>query len=66
MIFVFYGMDRSWVKNGKTFTGPYIKGVNEFMKFVRDHNPNEDDTILCPCSRCVNLLWHNQATVENT
>jgi hypothetical protein len=27
-------MDRNWIKDAKKFTCPYMKGCNEFMKFV--------------------------------
>jgi hypothetical protein len=31
-------MDRSWIF-GKQFTPAYLKGVEEFMKFVRERYP---------------------------
>ena len=31
-------MDRSWIKEGKKFTGPYLKGCKEFIKFVLEHS----------------------------
>ena len=49
-------MDRSWIY-GTQFTPAYVKGVEEFMKFVSERYP-EDSHILCPCSKCLNQsLW---------
>ena len=55
-------MDRSWIKDGQKFTGPYMKGCKEFMAFVRQH-VNESEPILCPCTRCHNLVRHEQKDV---
>lgn len=55
-------MDRSWIKDGKKFTGPYMKGCKEFMAFVRQH-ANAGEVILCPCTRCHNLVHHEQKDV---
>ncbi|XP_066323130.1 uncharacterized protein [Miscanthus floridulus] len=49
-------MDRSWIY-GTQFTPAYVKGVEEFMKFVSERYP-EDSHILYPCSKCLNQsLW---------
>ncbi|XP_066316172.1 uncharacterized protein [Miscanthus floridulus] len=49
-------MDRSWIY-GTQFTPAYVKGVEEFMKFVSERYP-EDSHILCPCNKCLNQsLW---------
>jgi hypothetical protein len=45
-------MDRSWIFRAP-FTPAYVKGVEEFMEFVRERYP-KDSQILCPCSRCLN------------
>jgi hypothetical protein len=55
-------MDRNWIKDAKKFTGPYVKGCNEFIKFVGQH-AKEDEAILCPCTRCHNLARHDQKDV---
>jgi hypothetical protein len=39
-----------------------MKGCNESMKFVRQH-AKEDEAILCPCTRCHNLLRLDQKDV---
>jgi hypothetical protein len=52
-------MDRRWIF-GKQFTHAYLKGVEEFMKFVKERYP-EGTKIRCPCRNCRNqrVLPHN-------
>lgn len=56
-------MDRTWITKGTRFTCPYMRGVSEFMKFVREHT-EEGESILCPCSQCLNILRKKQEEVE--
>jgi hypothetical protein len=38
--------------HGRLFTDEYMKGVEEFMHFVRGGGEfMEDEEILCPCSK---------------
>ena len=55
-------MDRSWIF-GKQFSTAYVKGVEEFMKFVSDRYP-EDAPIRCPCVHCLNHVIRPQTEVE--
>jgi hypothetical protein len=55
-------MDRSWVF-GKRFSTAYVKGVEEFMKFVSERYP-EDAHIRCPCLKCLNHVMRPQPEVE--
>jgi hypothetical protein len=55
-------MDRRWV-HGRLFTDEYMKGVEEFMHFVRGKF-SEDEEILCPCSICLNQIYLHQDNVE--
>jgi len=56
-------MDRSWIY-GTQFTPAYVKGVEEFMKFVSERYP-EDSHILCPCSKCLNQSLRPQDDVND-
>ena len=56
-------MDRSWIF-GTQFTPAYVKGVEEFMKFVSERYP-EDSHILCPCSKCLNQTLRSQDDVSD-
>ena len=55
-------MDRRWV-HGRLFSDEYLKGVEEFMKFVRGKF-SEDEEILCPCSICLNQMYRHQTMVQ--
>ncbi|XP_021752049.1 uncharacterized protein LOC110717610 [Chenopodium quinoa] len=54
--------ERSWMyerKVGNSINPEFLKGVDEFLKYVEDHpessNPNE---VRCPCFKCKNKrLW---------
>jgi hypothetical protein len=56
-------MDRSWIF-GKQFRHAYLKGVEQFMNFVRQKYP-EDTEIRCPCRNCLNKKVRPQHDVEN-
>jgi hypothetical protein len=56
-------MDRSWIFR-KQFTPAYLKGVEEFMKFVRERYPLGIE-IRCPCRNCLNQRVLPQNDVEN-
>ncbi|XP_066320623.1 uncharacterized protein [Miscanthus floridulus] len=56
-------MDRSWIF-GTQFTPAYVKGVEEFMKFVSERYP-EDNHILCPYSKCLNQTLRSQDDVSD-
>ena len=56
-------MDREWISSGIKFTPPYEKGVKEFINFVREKG-NREESILCPCSECPNLIRHDVKTVQ--
>ena len=55
-------MDRRWV-HGRLFSDEYMKGVEEFMQFVRGKF-SEDEEILCPCSICLNQMYRPQTMVQ--
>ena len=55
-------MDRRWV-HGRLFSDEYMKGVEEFMQFVRGKF-SEDEEILCPCSICLNQMYRHQTMVQ--
>jgi hypothetical protein len=55
-------MDRSWVF-GKQFTTVYVKGVEDFMRFVSERY-REDEHIRCPCVNCHNRRLMHQNQVE--
>jgi len=55
-------MDRTWVHR-KLFSPEYIAGVKEFMSFVH-RKFSENVEILCPCGRCLNQKYMNQAGVK--
>ena len=40
-----------------------MQGVRDFMNFVRQH-VNEDESILCPCTRCHNVIRQDQKEVS--
>jgi hypothetical protein len=54
-------MDQNWITRAEKFTDPYLRGVTELMEFVRQH-VKEDDGKFCP--HCVNIIRHNQNTIE--
>jgi hypothetical protein len=56
-------MDRSWIF-GAPFTPTYVKGVEEFMKFVSDRYP-KDSQILCPYTRRLNQILRSQPDVSD-
>ena len=51
-------------------TPRYMKGVSEFMEFVREKGGRNgerlgsDEPILCPCIDCLNLIQQDQVEVE--
>ncbi|XP_039128928.1 uncharacterized protein LOC120265079 [Dioscorea cayenensis subsp. rotundata] len=48
-------MDKNWMhKSG--LSQEYLDGVEEFLNFAFD-NSSEDDKIICPCIKCVNIHW---------
>ena len=60
-------MDISWIALGRTvderISKPYNDGVKVFLQFamgVLDQN----DNILCPCIKCVNVYRQNLQNVE--
>ena len=56
-------MNRDWINNAIKFSPEHLEGAKEFMRFVRDHgNP---DRILCPCTKCLNLIRHTHNTVHS-
>ena len=55
-------MDRRWV-HGRLFSDEYMKGVEEFMQFLRGKF-SEDEEILCPCSICLNQMYRHQTMVQ--
>src|SRR3954469_13817873 len=58
-------MDRSWIRKGvRRLSSEHIKGVNEFMQFVRTSFAN-DAVILCPCCQCLNRKKLAQGRVED-
>ena len=56
-------MNRDWINNAKKFSTAYLEGAKEFMQFVRDHG--NGDSILCPCTKCLNLIRHTQSEVHS-
>jgi hypothetical protein len=63
LLFLSKQMDRSWIF-GKQFTPAYLKGVEEFMEFVRARSA-QDIEIRCPCCNCLNQRVRPQHDVEN-
>ena len=58
----------SWMYDkldGHKLKPEFLKGVDEFMKYCKDHpesgNPNE---VRCPCVKCKNLRLHDPNTVK--
>ena len=56
-------MNRDWINNAIKFSPEYLEGTKEFMRFVRDHG--NGDSILCPCTKCLNLIRHTQSEVHS-
>jgi hypothetical protein len=56
-------MDRSWL-HGTLFSNEYVSGVKEIMDFIKEKF-GEKDEILCPCARCLNQKYLDQANVKN-
>jgi hypothetical protein len=56
-------MDRRWITEATKFIGPYKQGVRDFMKLVRQH-VKEEESILCPCTWCHNVIRHDQKEVS--
>lgn len=58
-------MDRSWIRKGvRKFSKEHMKGVDDFMAFVRANFAN-DAHILCPCCECLNRPRMAQGRVED-
>ncbi|XP_021729830.1 uncharacterized protein LOC110696802 [Chenopodium quinoa] len=60
--------ERSWMyerKVGHSINPEFVKGVDEFLKYVEDHpessNPNE---VRCPCLKCKNKRLWDAETVK--
>ncbi|XP_021716717.1 uncharacterized protein LOC110684586 [Chenopodium quinoa] len=60
--------ERSWMyerKVGHSINPDFVKGVDEFLKYVKDHpessNPNE---VRCPCFKCKNKWLWDAETVK--
>ena len=56
-------MDKNWI-NSRLFSKAHLDGVSEFMKFVSEKFPNDED-ILCPCRRCLNRVHRNKGVVQD-
>jgi hypothetical protein len=57
-------MDRNWITDGVKFTPQYMRGVAAFMNFARQH-VKEGEPMLCPCTKCLNLLRQKEDIVES-
>nr|XP_040254317.1 uncharacterized protein LOC120972841 [Aegilops tauschii subsp. strangulata] len=58
-------MDRSWIRKGvRKFLKEHMKGVDDFIAFVRANFAN-DAHILCPCCECLNRSRMAQGRVED-
>ncbi|XP_039119135.1 uncharacterized protein LOC120255365 [Dioscorea cayenensis subsp. rotundata] len=54
-------MDKSWMRKSR-LSQEYEDGVEQFLNFAFA-NSNEDDRIICPCIKCVNIHWQTRETV---
>jgi Transposase-associated domain len=53
---------RMWMYSEDKKSAEYLKGVREFMDCAIDYKTLRDDKIiLCPCSKCQNLMRHKDA-----
>jgi predicted nucleic acid-binding Zn ribbon protein len=50
------------VRNGLRFSKEYVEDLDEFMNFVLDRF-RENDKILGPCLKCLNLKYNTQIRV---
>ena len=57
-------MDRSWITKGvRRLSYEHLRGVDEFMRFVRKSVP-DDAQVLCPCPSCMNRVEQTLPNVE--
>ncbi|XP_039134881.1 uncharacterized protein LOC120272182 [Dioscorea cayenensis subsp. rotundata] len=54
-------MDKSWMRKSR-LSQEYEDGVEQFLNFAFA-NSSEDDRIICPCIKCVNIHWQTRETV---
>jgi hypothetical protein len=58
-------MDRTWIRKGvRRLSFEHVKGVEEFMQFVRQSVAN-DARVLCPCRQCLNRETEPLGKVED-
>ena len=54
-------MDKSWM-NKSRLSSKYLDGMEEFLNFAFD-NSSQDNKIVCPCIKCVNVRWQAREMV---
>lgn len=54
-------MNKSWM-NKSRLSEEYIDGVKGFLNYAFD-NSSEDNKIVCPCIKCVNVHWQMRGVV---
>ena len=50
-------MDKSWIDDNNSFSKRYKKGVESFLKFVKEYMRCLDDTIFYPYYNCNNEIY---------
>ena len=58
-------MDMTWITSARRFSAAYVKGVENFMNFIRAEYDGPKSDVLCPCSSCMNSVTRPQSTVQN-
>src|SRR5215216_4987229 len=58
-------MDMTWITSARRFSAAYVKGVENFMNFIRAEYGGPKSDVLCPCSSCMNSVTRPQSMVQN-
>ncbi len=53
IVIIVYNMDKSWMQLGRG-SPVYMRGIFDFLEFVRLHSPPDNVIHICPCNKCLN------------
>ncbi|KAL4366933.1 hypothetical protein GQ457_05G017420 [Hibiscus cannabinus] len=55
-------MDKSWMSYSRV-SNVYLNGVESFLNLAFATS-SQENMILCPCKKCVNINWHVREVVQ--
>ncbi len=49
-------MDRSWI-HASRLSDEYSQGIDSFVEFNKNNDPDYKGEMRCPCKKCVCIKW---------